>query len=232
MAVTLKDIATSCGVSIATVSRVLNNRTDGFSVKPANRDRILETARSLGYRRNVAAANLRTRKTDQILIFDFSFERRERPRVYDPMISTAGALLTKAGYQVCIAMAPHREEGEELLFPAMMDGAIVLQPDSQRWVMEELERIHVPYVAVNGQALEEGSTILFDDVDGMQQAMQHLFDLGHTRIAYRFNGNMDDLRHPSIRDREETYVAAMQAKGLTPVPDPKDSMSDGDFQIL
>jgi len=66
---TIKEIAAHCGVSQATVSRVLNsNYKHGFTVRPEVYQRIIDTANSLGYRPNLAAKNLARQKTSIIAI--------------------------------------------------------------------------------------------------------------------------------------------------------------------
>src|ERR1700757_3337479 len=70
----IRDVARAAGVSISTVSRVLNNKMGGVSISPATVERVQAAARQLHYRPNVWAQSLRTAQTKAIgvIAFDLS----------------------------------------------------------------------------------------------------------------------------------------------------------------
>ena len=69
MAYTIQDVADKAGVSIATVSKVLNNK---MYVSPATREKVLRIVKELNYSPNVSAANLAKRATKNILYADWA----------------------------------------------------------------------------------------------------------------------------------------------------------------
>ena len=205
------DVARRAGVSRATVSRVLNNYTEHFSVSPEVRRRILAAARELGYRPDMAAHNLRSKGRAGLVGWFGS--------VY-PATFSAGLLdalsgaLSGAGLLVAPAYVSPGDEPIRLPW-WRMDAAVVsgiLDPDE----VAELERIRLPYVCVNCACGAFGSSVALDDAGGMRLACEHLLGLGHRRIAYISLREHSRGRHPSVSIRADAYAATMADAGLAP----------------
>jgi len=212
---TVREIASHCGVSVATVSRVLNgNYAHGFSVRKEVHNMITQVADELGYRPNLAARNLVQRQTRIIGFLGCNTVYGWPSNIYQNTIEAAIRLLQGRGYNICIA-APNLERDNTELPPWRVDGVIVLQECSPETI-EEMERIHLPYVVVNGKGGLHGSSVLPDDIEAMRRAIGHLRQLGHTRIAYA-GPTPDHRQHASIRERHDTYLAELQAQGLGPI---------------
>lgn len=212
---TVREIASHCGVSVATVSRVLNgNYAHGFSVRKEVHNLITQVADELGYRPNLAARNLVQRQTKIIGFLGCNTVYGWPSNIYQNTIEAAIRLLQGRGYNVCIA-APNLERDHTELPPWKVDGVIVLQECSPETI-EEMERIRLPYVVVNGPGGLSCSSVMPDDIDAMKRAIDYLRGLGHTRIAYA-GPTPDHRQHASIQERHDTFLSELRAQGLEPI---------------
>jgi LacI family transcriptional regulator len=212
---TIGEVASHCGVSQATVSRVLNgNFKHGFSVRPEVRQRIIEAASSLGYRPNIAAKNLVRRQTKVIAIIGSKIALGFPGNIYQAIIESCVLELHASSYDICMSI-PNLAENRCELPPWKVDGAIVLQGCNPETI-DEMEKINLPYVVVNGVGGHKGSSVIPDDVEGTKMSIRHLIELGHTRIAYA-GPTSEHYKHRSINDRHDTYVSELKAHGLEPI---------------
>ncbi|MCE5185237.1 MAG: LacI family transcriptional regulator [Planctomycetaceae bacterium] len=212
---TVREIASHCGVSVATVSRVLNgNYAHGFSVRKEVHNMITQVADELGYRPNIAARNLVQRQTKVIAFLGCNTVYGWPTNIYQNTIEAAIRLLQGRGYNVCMT-APNLERDRTELPPWRVDGVIVVQECSPETI-EEMERIRLPYVVVNGKGGPHCSSVAPDDIDATRRALDYLRALGHTRIAYA-GPTPDHRQHASISERHETYLAELQSQGLEPI---------------
>ena len=183
---TMRDIAAAAGVSQSTVSRVLNDVSTRVPIAAETRERVVLTARRLGYRPNPLARGLRGAPTMLLgaVVRDFS----------DPFF--AGAIETLAveamgsGYNVVLGHAHGRLE-EAISLPAVIEtrhcDAIVLLGDMQDQprLLEDLRDSTVPIVALwQGSSPLEFPTVDVDNHAGIYAGLGHLVELGHTRIAF------------------------------------------------
>jgi LacI family transcriptional regulator len=212
---TVKEIAAHCGVSEATVSRVLNsNYKHGFSVRDEVRQRITEVAESLGYRPNLAAKNLVRRQTEMVAILGSDIVLGWPGNIYQTIINACVRTLHIRGYDVCISV-PNPEKSDTELPCWKVDGAIVMQECSARTI-ETMERTHLAYVVINGICGPGSTSIIPDDIDATRRALGYLIDLGHRRIAYA-GPTSDHKKHRSIDDRHNTYLSELSERGLEPI---------------
>jgi LacI family transcriptional regulator len=212
---TVREIASHCGVSTATVSRVLNgNYANGFSVRKEVHNLIMNVADELGYRPNLAARNLVQRQTRIVGFLGCNTTFGWPSNIYQTAIEAAIRLLQGRGYNVCIA-APNLEQDNTELPPWRVDGVIVLQECSPE-TLEEMERIKLPHVVINGKGGESCSSVVPDDIDAMHRAVEHLVKLGHRRIAYA-GPTPEHRKHSSIQERHETYLSELKERGIEPI---------------
>lgn len=212
---TVRQIAAQCGVSEATVSRVLNeNYKHGFSVSKEVRQKIFDVATQLGYRPNLAARNLVQRQTKMIAVLGTDFIIGWPGNIYQTIINASVRALHTRGYDVCISV-PNLEKSDTELPAWRVDGAIVVQECSQRTI-DVMEKNHLPYVVINGVSGKEGSSVIPDDIDATQRAINYLYEIGHRRIAYA-GPTSAHKKHRSIEDRHDTYLSALREKGLEPI---------------
>ncbi|MCK5564929.1 MAG: LacI family DNA-binding transcriptional regulator [Planctomycetes bacterium] len=212
---TAREIALRCDVSVATVSRVLNhNNNNNFSVRRELCEKIIKTAKNLGYRPNLAARNLVRQRTHTIAVLGRDTTSGWPTNIYQPMCEAAFRLFQRHKYNICMT-APNMEMDDTELPPWRVDGVIVIQECSPETI-DEMERTRLPYVVVNGVGGPSCSTVAPDDIDATQRAMRYLLELGHKRIAYA--GPLPKHReHISMSDRRQTYLSELDAAGLEPV---------------
>jgi LacI family transcriptional regulator len=177
---TIQDVADRAGVSRAAVSKVIRN---AYGVSPAMRERVGAAIEELDYRPNAAARSLRGAS------FTIGIEL---PGIGNPffakLIDGASSALAGSTYQLIVAPATSdREEGLRAigaLADRQVDGLIVISPLVQRtWLEKVAARIPTVMLGRHDET-EVYDTVTGDDVDGTAQVMQHLFGLGHRRIAH------------------------------------------------
>jgi len=207
---TITDVARLCGVTPATVSRVLNGKKK-FSASEAVREKILATAQKLGYVPDLSARNLNRRSTHIIGLFA-SPQTHVAEGINESLIEGIAEVLHNGGYDVFFELTASNIRPNGL--PSWrFDGAIMLQAPLPETVIE-LDRRRVPYVCVNERVGQPVASILADDVMGMNRALEHLHQLGHKQIAYA-NARASYFNHYSVTDRYETLLAGARKRGMS-----------------
>lgn len=201
---TITDVAKLCGVTPATVSRVLNG-TKTFSTSIAVRERIIATARNVGYVPDLAARNLNRRNTNIVGLFA-SPQTHVAEGINESLIEGLAEGLHAGGYDVFFELGAIDRGLPFWRF----DGAILMQAPRPELVAE-LDRRHVPYVCVNEQVGQPVACVLADDEMGTTRAVEHLLQLGHTRIAYA-NAPATYFSHYSTTERYETLLKLAKAR--------------------
>ncbi|HEY7089386.1 MAG TPA: LacI family DNA-binding transcriptional regulator [Tepidisphaeraceae bacterium] len=193
---TIGDVAKAAGVSPATVSRVLNRKRK-FRATPEVRQRIVDTARDLGYVPDLAARTLTSGATRIVGVFTSPFAHFSEG-INDALMEGIGGVLHSANFDVFYELSSAVEKAHSIPF-WRFDGAILLQVPSARTVAE-LDRRGVPYICINEKIGHPDAYVLADDAQGMKHAMEHLAQLGHTRVAYA-NASTFYFDHYSVSER-------------------------------
>lgn len=183
--VTLRDVAERAGVHVSTASRALNEETRSV-VSPETARRVLEAAEDLGYSPNPLAKGLRTNRSMTIgmVISDI-----ENP-LFGPIIAGVEEAAGRHGYSTLIVEAVAHDHTAlspviNTLVHRRVDGVILAMATRTGENAAYLKRINVPVVLVNRSV--EGvsvASIVGDDEHGIRLAVDHLADLGHTRIGH------------------------------------------------
>jgi LacI family transcriptional regulator len=207
----MKDIAVRVGVSVKSVSRVVNGEG---GVSPATAERILDVAEELGFRRNDLARNLRRRdRTGTIgLVLKHS-----STRFYDQLIQGVEDVAERHGTLVITAgsRSPERERDTLLaLSSRRVDGLLIVPTGTADHAFLAAEQATgMPLVFVDRPPRHlTADTILADDHGGARAAVDHLVRHGHRRIAVIGAGA--DLH--TVRERVRGYRAALGAAGIEP----------------
>ncbi|MEW6389757.1 MAG: LacI family DNA-binding transcriptional regulator [Pseudomonadota bacterium] len=230
--VTIYDVAARAGVSIKTVSRVMNKEPN---VRPAMRDRVLQAAGELGYSPNLSARSLAGSRSFVIAVFvdaalTIDHWRSERGADYLSRIQLGATLeCREAGYHLLIELIDHegpqvRQEVAALLAALKPDGVILTPPSSDNpVVLELLDKAGTPYVRLGPERAEGlGPRVHMDDVAAAREMTEHLIGLGHKRIGFI----VGEPRYGASQARREGYLAAMKAHGL---PVSEGLVRQGDF---
>lgn len=207
MSVTIKQVAREAGVSIATVSRVLN---DKGPVLAQTRRRILKVAARLRYVPHGGARSLITRTTSTIGVL--------LPDIYGEFFSELIRGLDRAsrrrGFHLLVSSSHgDRAEFEEVLRATRgrVDGLIVMTPDVDAKALRDNLPEGLPLVALSSPVgLGPFDTIAIDNRGGAEAMVRHLAALGHRRIAFVKGppGNHD------ARERLAGYRAALASLRL------------------
>jgi DNA-binding LacI/PurR family transcriptional regulator len=222
---TISDVAKLCGVTPATVSRVLN-RKQKFSASPAVRERIQKAADRLGYAPDLAARNLNSGRTNIIGVLASPFTHISH-RINESLLTGIADSLHAAGYDVFFEFSSH-DPDRGLPF-WRFDGAVLLQAPKPKAV-EELDHRRVPYVCVNEKVGKPVACVLADDSTGVEQAVEHLATLGHKIIAYA-NAPAYYLNHYSLAERKDGLLRCTKSRSMHLVDGYKEPF-EGAFEFL
>ena len=184
---TIVDVARECGLSQATVARVLNGQKE-IQVKEKTRKRVLSAARKIGYERNALAANFRRQKTKNIAI---SIADLTNP-FFPELIKGVQNKIREYGYsivQLNNEWNPKIEQDNfKYIIQSRLDGAII-SPSHPRANLKILGQL--PSVLLtNSNEFSGYDTIANDSKGGMILALERLFELGHRNIALFTGGSM------------------------------------------
>jgi len=220
---TIYDIAKQVGVSAGTVSRALSRPE---KVLPATRQRIEEVAAALGYVPNTVARTLKTQRSGKILV--------TVPDIANPffaqILQGAEEAAQAADYAVLLGDTQNRPEREEryaqMLPRNEADGLIVLGHRLPPTAQEIVKRFGATAPVVNGCEFDPAlgiPSVHIDNAAAARTAMEHLYGLGHERIAV-VGGPPDNPLH---RQRLEGVEAAARARGRLRLL----KIAPGDFSI-
>lgn len=214
MRVSIGDVARRAGVSISTVSRVINRRE---LVNAETRQRVDQAIAELGYRPNMFARGLMLRKSDMLglALPDVHGE------FYSEVIRGANAKARELGYHLVISSTNGPEDAqtllEDLLRRSIVDGMAIMvseQPGGRPW--EQIET-RLPLVLLDG-AVEDGEhdSVVIDQRAGAQALMRHLIRrCGMKRILFMggLTTNVDTMA------RRQVYEEVMRAADLPVSPE-------------
>ncbi len=180
----LKDVAQAAGVHVATASRALDDRR-ATMVRPETVERVRRAAADLGYRVNRMARGLKMSRSFTIgmLIPDIT-----NP-FFPPIVRGAEDCLAASGFTLVLANTDNDEAKERRHLAGMLemqvDGLLLAMARRRDPLVEGLRDGPAPVVLVN-RTIDRGgvSAVIPDDQTGMTLAVDHLYQLGHRRIAH------------------------------------------------
>ncbi len=201
------EVARAAGLSVATVSRVLN---DKGPVRAETRQRVLEAVERLGYVPHSAARSLSTRRTMSIgvLLPDM------HGAFFSEIVRGIDLAARAAGYHLLVS-GSHSDAAETAALlqtlHGRVDGLILMAPAlGGAWLQKALPR-RVPVVLLNDDGTDAGhDSLRLDNRSGARLAVEHLIGLGHRSIAFLGgpSGNAD------AAERLAGYREALVAGGL------------------
>ncbi|ATW51514.1 LacI family transcriptional regulator [Streptomyces peucetius subsp. caesius ATCC 27952] len=210
--VTLKDVADRAGVSVSTVSLVINGREAG-RVKPAVGRRVRQAAEELGYAPNLQARSLRTRQTNTIgLISDMVASTPFAGR----MLAGAQDAAWQAGYLLLLidtgGHAEMEQSAVQTLAQRNVDALIYASMYHREIELPEIPQ-GLPLVVLDGRPTGEPPLVDWvvpDERGGARAAVEFLIRAGHTRIGFcTVEENV-----PAARERLAAYRETLQEHGL------------------
>jgi len=209
---TIRQIADLAGVSIATVSRVLNGRSD---VSDETRELVSHVIRENGYTANRSARGLSAGSTGLVgVLVPLVY-----PAYFSAILAGAAEALSERNLQIVLSPTGHEHDREVSVLDrlrSLTDGALIILPEESS---EELARLldrGYRFVVLDPlMPLDERiPSVSAAHASGADQAMRHLLELGHRRIA-QITGPRGWV---ATEDRRRGYRAALAAAGILPDP--------------
>jgi LacI family transcriptional regulator len=212
MSITIKDVAKKAGVSIATVSFVINNNNKRVSAETKNR--VLKFIKTLNYHPSKSARNLVSKKTGFIgfILTDDHFLRTE-PFYTRIFLGVEFEARNEDYYILLTSVSSDFSKNDQLprfILNKSVDGVIVAGKVPIN-LIERLSEYNLPTIFID--FVPPANTvplILIDNIQGGILATNHLINLGHKNIA--FIGG--DIEHPSVRDRLNGYKQALEIANI------------------
>lgn len=204
---TIYDIAREAGVSITTVSNILNNKG---RFKPETVARVLEAVERLKYRPNFAAKSLAARRTDTVALSALL-----TPESFDPLnLQYFGAIaqaVSRSGFNFLLHISHDRESFERFASTGICDGWLLMMVRRRDERIALLKEWGVPFVSIGRPDEAEGIDVVDTDFEQTARlALEHLLALGHRRIAYL----AEPLEFGYSAIRLEAYQRCLKEFGL------------------
>jgi DNA-binding LacI/PurR family transcriptional regulator len=204
----MKDVARAAGVSLGTVSNVLNNVP---TVTEENRNKVLDAVKALKFRLNTAARTLKTNLTKSIGLVIPDITNPFYPELARGVEDEA----RKAGFTVFLCNNDRDVQKEReyvnILIEKNVDGMILVKPKISQAEIEEIhEKCDLVLVDINDDYMPRYNVVNVDDYGGVIKAMNLLYEYGHTRIGF-ISGLMESQ---SSKCRYEAYSKFLNDKGL------------------
>ena len=232
-AVTIRHVAADAGVSLQTVSRVINDQPN---VRPAMKDKVQASIDKLGYVPSIAAQRMSGSRSYLILAINdrdrtiADWQARDGRDWIDQML--LGGMLTaaKRGYRMIFELVDTHADNVERELAAVIaalqpDGVIVTPPHSENPLITQiLSEEGIPFARIGSKQEGPGFAMTMDDERLAGMAVDHLIELGHTRIGL-------------IAGPDEYSLAKWRVDGWRQAMDnadlPHDDlMEQGDFSFL
>lgn len=230
---TIRDVAKESGFSSTTVSIVLNDAPLARYIPPATKKRIEKAAKKLGYRPNLFARSLRSKRshTVGVMVFDMT----------DPYCTLILRGIENSLYQSPSSYLPiltdvHNERGRferylEMLLDRRVEALIVLA----NWlfvdidILADLEKSSIPTVMIGSELQTDTvSSVMVDNEIGGHLAVEHLYQLGHRKIAFiRGPRTLSDSapRWQGVRSFVKSAGLELDPRLIVDLPDSQDPIS-------
>ncbi len=209
---TLKDVAGLADTSTATASVVLNKVSHKY-VSDELRERVLEAARELNYRPNIAARRLKGKTGKTLAILVPQFENT----FFNRVVIGAETHASERGYILSIYSTQDKEEKElqflQNIISHQVDGILICPANNQSRSVEVIQEAGIPYVVIDRAVQgDESDYVTIDNYQAAYVGTKSLIEHGHRRILYY--GWKSDLN--TITDRILGFEDALAEAGISP----------------
>ncbi len=227
MTVTIFDVAKHAGVSIGTVSRVLNNKD---RVSPATRERVLKAVQELDYHANAFARGLASQESNTLGLVI--------PQVNDPfffqIVRGIEDAATDEGYSLLIASQPrpaHEHRYLDLFRRGNVDAMVLVAIDVYIHEIQQIAARGVPIVLAQQDVGKNIPAFLSDNYGGSRAMTEHLLGHGYRRLAYIAGTNYT----PDSRERLRAMQDVLAEHGLNVGSEyimPGDYLQDSGYRAM
>ena len=207
----IKELAGKLGVSVTTVSRVLNGKSEKFRISKSTRRKVLEAARKYHYSPNRIARGLKLEKTETIGLII--------PDIANPYFGSIAKTIEmeahKSGYSIILSdsLDDINTEAEllQLLTGRKVDGIIIAPTGKSSKHVTEIQEQGIPVVVIDRYFPDANLPfVTTDNYTGAFLAVQHLIEMGHCRIACIQGINGISANNERVRG----YKEALQKNNL------------------
>lgn len=183
--VSMKDISIVCGVSVATVSKALNNHSD---IGEETKEHVRQVAKQMGYFPNAAAKALKTNRTHNIgVLFVDDAQSGLKHDYFAYVLDSFKRTAERQGYDMtfinCCKIRSNRMSYLEHTMYRGFDGVVIACIDFKDPEVVELLKSSIPVVTID-YAFEKQSAVMSDNEKGMRELLTFAYKMGHRRIAY------------------------------------------------
>lgn len=207
--VSIKNIAVKCGVSIATVSKALNDHKD---VSESTKQLVRETAKEMGYLPNANARALKTNRTYNLgVIFVEKAQSGLTHNYFASVLNGFKNQVESRGYDITFI---NREFGSDNMSYyehckyRNVDGVLIACVDFYNDSAADMFDSDIPVIAID-YAVNQKLSVISDNSSGMKSLIEYCYRNGHTKIAYVF-GDTSDVTSARIN----SYVSTLKSLGI------------------
>ena len=181
--VSIKDIAKKCGVSVATVSKALNNQTD---IGKATKAKIIKVAEEMGYTVNLSARALRTNRTYNIGILFADSGPGLAHEYFSNVLENFKSEVEDNGYDITFindVIAGKKVSYKKHCEYRKFDGVVIISADFESKEIKELANSNLPVVTID-HVYDSCTSVISNNVIGMSELVEYAIKMGHRKIAY------------------------------------------------
>ena len=210
----MKDISELCGVSIATVSKALNDQSD---IGEETRARIKQVAKELGYFPNSSARALKTKRTYNLgVLFVDEAQSGLTHDYFANVLNSFKKVAEEKGYDITFISAGNGA-GKRMSYLERcryrgFDGVVIACVDFENPEVEELVKSDIPLVTID-HSFYGRAAVISDNVTGMKELLTYIIEQGHRRVAYIHGADS-----AVTKNRLSSFFKTAEELGI-PVPD-------------
>jgi DNA-binding LacI/PurR family transcriptional regulator len=208
----IRDVARAADVSVATVSRILNNKPD---VSEETRQKVLDVISELGYARSMQWKQLTSGKT-KVIILHYPYKLAISNQVSLHFITGVTTACEEHGYSLHLVTQSLDEKSLlDFYRTNQSDGVILMEIRVDDWRVNVLRQQNLPFVMIGRCENNDGVNFVdYDFESAMTVAVNHLVDLGHHNIAFVSVITDPEQNHygPSVRALQGYDIVCAQHK--------------------
>ena len=221
----MKDISIRCGVSVATVSKALNDHSD---ISDSTKRLVRNVAQEMGYFPNSSARALKTNRTFNLGVLFVDRARNGLTHDYFARVLDSFKVTAEArGYDLTFINCNKTTQRMTYLEHSRyrgVDGVVIAHVDFNQEEVAELIRSEIPVVTID-HSFDNKPSIVSDNIRGIRDMVEYIVGCGHKKIAY-INGGDREVSSVT-RNRIGSFYRTMSDLGLTI---PEEYIVDADYR--
>jgi len=210
----MKDISELCGVSIATVSKALNDQSD---IGEETKAKVKQVAKELGYFPNSSARALKTKRTYNLgVLFVDEAQSGLTHDYFANVLNSFKKIAEEKGYDITF-ISKGSDDGKRMSYLERcryrgFDGVVIACVDFENPEVEELVKSDIPMVTID-HSFYGRAAVISDNVTGMKELLTYIAEQGHQKIAYIHGADST-----VTKNRLSSFFKTAEELGIT-VPD-------------